>query len=72
MLIVVHYGVTDFEDSYEDLMGITSLAELGYNEEVANAGEGGTALDPSQVNAIGSFAMNLNRNRVHSPKLASL
>ena len=60
LLIAVHYGVTDFEESYEDMWGITSLEELGYTEGVANAGGGGTALDPSTLDAIYNLSFNLN------------
>lgn len=60
LLIVVHYGVTDFEESLEDMMGWTSLEDMGYNETVAGAGGGGTALDPSTLNAINDFGFNLN------------
>jgi len=62
LLIVVHYGVTDEEESYEDLMGITSLSDLGFTAEVANA-EAGTALDPGTLNALGNFAANLNSSQ---------
>ena len=60
LLIVVHYGVTDFEESYEDMWGITSYEELGYTEAVAGAGGGGTALDASQLDAIYNLSFNLN------------
>ena len=60
LLISVHYGVTDFEESYEDQWGITSLEDLGYNDTVASAGGGGTALEPGQVDAINNLSFNLN------------
>lgn len=60
LLIAVHYGVTDFEESYEDQWGITSLEDLGYNDTVASAGGGGTALDPGQLDAIYNLSFNLN------------
>ena len=34
LLIVVHYGVTDTEQSLFDLLGDTSLADLGYSENM--------------------------------------
>ncbi|MCB1124276.1 MAG: hypothetical protein KJT03_22180, partial [Verrucomicrobiae bacterium] len=60
LLIVVHYGVTDFEESLEDLMGWTSLEDMGYNDTIANAGGGGTALDGATLDAINNFSFNLN------------
>ncbi|MCZ6674942.1 MAG: hypothetical protein O7C75_18585 [Verrucomicrobia bacterium] len=60
LLIVVHYGVTDYEETYEELMGYTSLEDMGYTDAVSGAGGGGTALDPSTINAISNFAFSMN------------
>ena len=60
LLIAVHYGVTDFEESYEDMWGITSYEELGYTDAVASAGAGGTALDPAALDAINNLSFNIN------------
>ena len=60
LLIVVHYGVTDFEEDLMDMMGWTSYEDFGFNDTVADAGSGGTALDPSQLNAIYDLSFNLN------------
>ncbi|MDA0348377.1 MAG: hypothetical protein O3C43_15450 [Verrucomicrobia bacterium] len=34
LLIVVHYGVTDYEESFEEMMGYTSLEDMGYSEDM--------------------------------------
>ncbi len=60
LLIVIHYGATDYEVSYEEMFGITSLEDFGYTEEVASAGSGGAALEFSTIDAINNFSFNLN------------
>jgi hypothetical protein len=60
LLIVVHYGVTDFEEDLMDMMGWTSYEDMGFDDTVAGAGDGGTALDPSQLNAIYDLSFNLS------------
>ncbi len=34
LLIVVHYGATDHEESFMDLMGYTSLEDMGYSDDM--------------------------------------
>ncbi len=34
LLIVVHYGATDYEESFFDLMGYTSMEDLGFSEDM--------------------------------------
>lgn len=34
LLIVVHYGATDYEESFFDMMGYTSLEDMGYSEDM--------------------------------------
>jgi len=34
LLIVVHYGVTDYEESLEEMMGYTSFEDMGYSEDM--------------------------------------
>ncbi len=60
LLIVIHYGATDYEPSYEEMFAIDSLEDLGYTDEIASAGEGGTALEFSTIDAINNFNFNLN------------
>jgi hypothetical protein len=60
LLIVVHYGVTDYEESLEEMMGWTSLEDMGYNDTIAGAGSGGSALDGATLDAINNFSFNLN------------
>ena len=60
LLIVIHYGVTDYDPTFEEMFAINSLEDLGYTDEIANAGGGGTALDFSTIDAINNFSFNLN------------
>ena len=60
LLIVIHYGATDYEPSFEEMFAIDSLEDLGYTEEIAAAGGGGTALEFSTIDAINNFNFNLN------------
>lgn len=60
LLIVIHYGATDYEPTYEEMFAINSLDDLGYTEEIATAGAGGTALEFSTIDAINNFNFNLN------------
>ncbi|MBC9867838.1 MAG: hypothetical protein F7B06_07050 [Opitutae bacterium] len=60
LLIVIHYGATDYDPSFEEMFAIDSLEDLGYTEEIASAGNGGTALDFSTIDAINNFSFNLN------------
>jgi hypothetical protein len=34
LLIVVHYGATDYEESYFDMMGYNSMEDLGYSDDM--------------------------------------
>lgn len=34
LLIVVHYGATDYEESFFDMMGYTSLEDMGFSEDM--------------------------------------
>jgi len=34
LLIVVHWGATDYEESFLDMMGYTSLEDMGYSEDM--------------------------------------
>ncbi|MDA0349828.1 MAG: hypothetical protein O3C43_22320 [Verrucomicrobia bacterium] len=34
LLIVVHYGATDYEESFFDLMGYTSFEDMGYSDDM--------------------------------------
>jgi hypothetical protein len=34
LLIVVHYGATDYEESFFDLMGYNSLEDMGYSDDM--------------------------------------
>ena len=60
LLIVIHYGATGYDPTYEEMFAINSLEDLGYTDEIANAGNGGTALDFSTIDAINNFSFNLN------------
>ena len=59
LLIVVHYGVTDVEISYEEFMGYSSEADYGLTDEVFSAGAGGEAIDFATIDAINSASFNL-------------
>lgn len=60
LLIVVHYGVTDFEEDFMDMMGYTSLEDFGYTQGIEDAGGGGVALDPGTLDAMNNLQFNLN------------
>ena len=59
LLIVVHYGVTDVEISYEEFMGYSSESDYGLTDEVFSAGAGGEAIDFATIDAINSASFNL-------------
>ena len=59
LLISVHYGVTDFEEDQMDLLGYTSLEELGYTEGIESIGRSGTSLSPGEMDAINNLHSNL-------------
>jgi hypothetical protein len=59
LLIVVHYGVTDVEISYEEMMGYNTEEDLGLTDEVFSAGAGGAAIDFATIDAINSASFNL-------------
>lgn len=57
-LIVVHYGVTDYEESFFDMMGYTSLEDLGWSEDMD-----ASALADFQFNAQFMETMNQSNDR---------
>ncbi|MDA1066247.1 MAG: hypothetical protein O3C43_07070 [Verrucomicrobia bacterium] len=59
LLIVVHYGVTDVEISYEEFMGYNTEEDFGLTDEVFSAGAGGAAIDFATIDAINSASFNL-------------
>ena len=64
LLIVVHYGVTDVEISYEEMMGYNTEEELGLTDEVFSAGAGGAAIDFATINAINQASFSLGSSDV--------
>lgn len=59
LLIVVHYGVTDVEISYEEFMGYTSEEDMGLTDEILNAGAEGAAIDFATMDAMNQLNFNL-------------
>ena len=57
-LIVVHYGVTDYEESFFDLMGYTSLEDLGWSDDMD-----ASALADFQFNVQFMETINQNNDR---------
>jgi hypothetical protein len=55
MLIVIHYGVTEYEESIMELMGYTSEEEMGLSSEFEFEG---LAPDASSMNAIADLGFN--------------
>ena len=66
LLIVVHYGVTDVEISYEEFMGYNTEEDLGLTDEVFSAGAGGEAIDFATMDAITSAGFNLGSSATGS------
>ena len=63
LLIVVHYGATSVQDSFEELQGITSLEDYEFGDEaVASASSGGGSVDVSALNAIQDMQFEINKN----------
>lgn len=64
MLIVVHYGATDYEISFEEMMGYTNEEDMGLTEDILNAGAGGEAIDIGTIDAMQSldFTMRASQN----------
>ena len=63
LLIVVHYGATSVQDSFEELQGITSLEDYGFGDgAVASASSGGGSVDVSALNAIQDMQFEINKN----------
>ena len=63
LLIVVHYGSTLVQDSFEELQGIDSLEDYGFGDgAVASAGSGGGSVDVSALNAIQDMQFEINKN----------
>lgn len=58
LLIIVHYGVTDVEISYEEFMGYNTEEEMGLTDEVFSAGAGGAAIDFATIDAINQASFN--------------
>ena len=63
LLIVVHYGATSVQDSFEELQGITSLEDYGFGDgAVASGSLGGGSVDVSALNAIQDMQFDINKN----------
>ena len=63
LLIVVHYGATSVQDSFEELQGITSLEDYGFGDgAVTSASSGGGSVDVSALNAIQDMQFEINKN----------
>ena len=63
LLIVVHYGATSVQDSFEELQGITSLEDYGFVDgAVASASSVGGSVDVSALNAIQDMQFEINKN----------
>jgi len=63
LLIVVHYGATSVQDSFEELQGITSLEDYGFGDgAVASASSRGGSVDVSALNAIQDMQFEINKN----------
>jgi len=63
LLIVVHYGSTSVQDSFEELQGIDSLEDYGFGDgAVASAGSGGGSVDVSALNAIQDMQFEINKS----------
>ena len=63
LLIVVHYGATSAQDSFEELQGITSLEDYGFGDgAVTSASSGGGSVDVSDLNAIQDMQFEINKN----------
>ncbi len=63
LLIVVHYGATSVQDSFEELQGITSLEDYGFGDgAVTSASIGGGSVDVSALNAIQDMQFEINKN----------
>ena len=63
LLIVVHYGATSGQDSFEELQGITSLEDYGFGDgAVTSASIGGGSVDVSALNAIQDMQFEINKN----------
>ena len=60
LLIVVHYGVTDVEISYEEFMGYTSEEEMGLTDDILNAGADGAAIDLATMDSMNQLNFNLS------------
>lgn len=60
LLIIVHYGVTDVEISYEEFMGYTSEEDMGLTEDILNAGADGGTIDFATIDAMNQLNFNLN------------
>lgn len=57
ILIVVHYGVTEYEESIMELMGYTSEEEMGLGSDFDFEG---ISPDDAAMNAVGDVAFNQN------------
>lgn len=55
MLIIIHYGVTEYEESIMELMGYTSEAEMGLDSDL---GFEGIASSGAEMNAIADLGFN--------------
>ena len=63
LLIVVHYGSTSVQDSFEELQGIDSLEDYGFGDgAVASASSGGGSVDVSALNAIQDMQFEINKS----------
>lgn len=60
LLIVVHYGVTDVEISYEEFMGYNTEEDLGLTDDVFSAGAVGEAIDFATMDTLTSASFNLS------------
>ena len=79
LLIVVHYGVTEYEESLMELMGYTSEEEMGLSGEFEFSG---IAPDAASMNAISDVSFNQNttdtlnesnqRSMAHKAKLLGM
>jgi hypothetical protein len=59
LLIMVHYGVTDVEISYEEMMGYNTEEEMGLTDEVFSAGADGGALDFATMDTLTQASFNM-------------
>ncbi len=72
LLIVVHYGSTDYEVDFLDLMGFTSLEDVTYTEDMGGSGLADFVNVVSVMDIMGSFENSNDQSRIGKSRILGM